>query len=405
MKKLNLNNEKVFFATEFLYSFGSCFVSESYVQAYLIMLGWEVGRISTYGTISYAAALVSYLLFLLYKPQKGYMPLFKISAFSLLLLPTALFLSSILSKTYVLLICVVFVFQLALGLRNSADYSLVPSLFPRMHYGRLMSLCGIFASAVGAAISLIHSLTSAGADADTSKLLFLGAAACFVLSALCVYLYKPMETTIEISQKTDSLRSHLNKRNLVSLIPHFLRGVTTGGFYYYIVVSYTHFKMPPELQTLLICIGTVGSMSGCFVFGKVDKHLRTGKQILIANIMMSVCAVVTSINRSTVLFFVIYFAYMLFKNIADYAIPSSVIYQTPQSELPFISSARMFAMSGAGFLFIPIWGKIIELIPAYEAMTICGLIQLCAGILFFVQYKDTLKYTRNETTSETEKSE
>ena len=393
MKLPKRDNRTVFFFNEFFYTFGGSFMTESYVQAYLMLLGLSVGQISLYGTFSYAAALLSYAAFILYKPKNGsYFGMFRVSSLMIALLPAALFIAPEIPNALYLLLAAVFLYQLCIGLRASADYSVVPDLFPRKYYGKLMSRCGIAGSALGALVSVLNATLFKGAGLNSGRIQFAAAVVLYLTSAVCVRFFRPLpREKTEENARAVSFSSHFTLHNLYLLLPHVLRGVTNAGFYYYVIVSFSRFELPAELQPLMVTVGILGSACGCFVFGKMDKTLKTGKQILIANMVTAACALATAANGSAALFFILYFLYMLSSNVSNYAIPTGVMYLMPKEELPFISSARMLAMSGASCVLIPVWGSVLKILPSIGVMGLCAAIHVAAGVIFNFQLKDPLR--------------
>ena len=393
MKLPERDNRTIFFWNEFFYTFGANFMTESYVQAYLLLLGLTDGQISLYGTFSYAAAFLSYAAFILYKPANdSYFGMFRVSSLLITVLPAALFIAPVLSAPLYLLLAAVFLYQFCIGLRASSDYSVVPDLFSRKYYGKLMSRCGIAGSAMGALVSVLNATLFKGAGINSGRILFFTAVVLYLTGAVCVRFLKPIpHEKQEKAARSVSLASHFTLRNLYLLLPHLLRGVTNAGFYYYVIVSFSRFELPAQLQPLMVTVGIAGSACGCFVFGRMDKRIKTGKQILIANAVTAACALATAANGSAVLFFLFYFLYMLSTNVANYAIPTGVMYLISKEELPFISSARMLAYSGASFALIPVWGSVLNGLPALWVMGICAAIHVAAGVIFNVQLKDPLR--------------
>jgi len=104
-----------------------------------------------------------------------------------------------------------------------------------------------------------------------------------------------------------------------------------------------------------------------------------------------VFAVSTAFNSLPVMFFVLYFGYMAFKNLVDYAIPAGVMYSTPIEELPFISSMRMLMTSGGVTIFIPLFSNMLTAVPAWCVMLAGSMVFAAGGVIFKLQYTDALK--------------
>ena len=393
MLKMELRNQRAFFLNELGTSFAGCFLSESYVQAYLLLLGLSVGQISLYGSISYAAALISYVMFWLYKPANGsYFSMYSLSSFPLLLLPLALCLVPGISWRFPLILIAVFVFQFCGGFRSASVFTVIPTLFPRRHYGPLLAKCSTIGCSLGAAISIVNALFVKEQSMASYSVLFALSAGLYLTAALFIRLMRPgVPEEEEVRLKHAGLRASLTPQNLWLLTPHFLRGIAMGGYYYFVVASFSRLTLPAALQPLMVAAGVCGSVFGVFLFGRLDRRLKTGDQIFLANLFSALCGVLTALNRSPALFFVLYFAYMSSNNLTANAVPAGVIYSTPLDNLPFISSMRMLVLSGASCLTIPAWGWLLNVLPAWSVMLLCASVHITTGAIFRAQYRDPLK--------------
>ena len=387
-------NQLAFSLNELSCAFAGCFISESYVQAFFLLLGLSVSQISLYGTLSYAAALLSYIAFGFYRPRnQSYFGMFKAWSYPVPLLPLALCLAPGLSFRYPLILTSAVIYQISSGFRVSALFSTIPMLFPRRYYGRLLARCSTIGCALGAAVSIVNAVFVGSRSLSSYQVLFGVSAALYLGGALSIRLMHPMEPTEEevAHRHRLSLRESLNARTMRLLAPHLLRGIATGGFYYFVVASFRRFSLPASMQPLMVTVGVCGSVAGVYAFGWLDKRARTGSQIFFSNVICALCAVLTALNTSPVLFFGLYFLYMLTNNLTANAVPTGVIYSTSIEDLPFISSARMLVMSGASCIMIPVWGRMLDVIPVWVVMLLCGVIHIATGYIFKRQYTDPLK--------------
>ena len=391
--KMQRRNQRAFFLNELGTSFAGCFLSESYVQAYLLLLGLSVGQISLYGSVSYGAALISYVTFWLFKPVDGsYFAMYSLSSFPLLMLPLALCLVPGLSWRFPLILVAVFIYQFCGGLRSASMFTVVPTLFPRRHYGPLLAKCSTIGCSLGALISITNALFVKEQSMTSDSLLFALSACLYLAAALFIRLMRPGAPEDEETRlRHAGLRASLTPQNLWLLTPHLLRGIAMGGYYYFVVASFSRLTLPAALQPLMVATGVCGSVFGVFMFGRLDQRLKTGDQIFIANILCALCGVLSALNRSPALFFVLYFAYMSTNNLTANAVPAGVIYSTPMESLPFISSMRMLVLSSASCLTIPAWGWLLNALPAWSVMLLCAGVHIATGAIFRLQYRDPLK--------------
>ena len=155
-QKFKWGNESIFLIVSVFYGLGTSFLSEGYVQAYLIELGMGVREIGLYGTLGYIAALASYALFSLYKPKGGdYLPMMFMAALSLMLFPLILAAAGLFPALSMIVLFGSALYQFMAGFRGSCDYSVVPRIMPRSRYGGLSGKCGLIGSALAAVMSAV----------------------------------------------------------------------------------------------------------------------------------------------------------------------------------------------------------------------------------------------------------
>lgn len=390
--KIHWGNEMVFLIVSVFYGLGTSFLGD-YIQAYLLDLNMSVQQIGLYGTLGNIGSLASYALFSFYKPKNNnYMTPMFVMALGLTILPVALIITSILPQLSVVLLLFSALHSFALGFRTSCDYCVVPTIMPRSHYGRMSGKCGMIGSGLAALVSAVSASIMSGASAMSGyTTIFIAAAVSLLISAVAIRFYKPTLPSEGAAKKAESRGKKLSLRSAWILLPHLLRGISTGGFYYFVVVSMQRVVLPASGSSLIVTIGVVGAMAGCLAFLFLEKRLRTGTITLIGNLAVGLCAVIAAFNTSPVMFFVLYFGYMMFNNISGYAIPAGVVYLMPAEELPFISSMRMLMMSCGSMVCIQLFSLLMTAWPAWTVMAISAAIYAAAGVIFRIQYTDALK--------------
>ncbi len=385
-------NEGFYLIVCVFYGLGANFLAEGYVQAYLMELGMDVQQIGLYGTVGYIASLAAYLLFNFFKPKDGsYLKPMFFAALCLILFPLMLILSGIMPQLLLLTVAGNALYQFMIGFRGSCDYSVVPTLFPRSHYGGLSSKCGMIGSGLAAVVSMLTASLAAGGNALSGYMtIFVAAAAAMTVSALAMKGYKPHPVQDSV-KRLEHKGGRFTWQTAWMLLPHLLRGIANGGFYYFVVVSLEKVTLTPALSSLIVTVGVLGAMAGCFGFMKMEKRMSTGMITLIGCCLCGLCAFLTTFNSLPMLFFVLYFGYMAFKNMVDYAIPAGVMYSTPIEQLPFISSMRMLMTSGGVTVFIQVFSGMLTAVPSWTVMLISAAVFAAAGVIFRIQYTDALK--------------
>ncbi|MBQ2955671.1 MAG: hypothetical protein IJE08_04335 [Clostridia bacterium] len=390
--KFNWDNEAVFLIVSVLYGLGTSFLSEGYIQAYLLELGMNVHKIGLYGTMGNAGALASYALFSFYKPRNNsYMTPMFVMALGLTILPIMLTLVSLSPQLGAVILFFSALHSFAQGFRASCDYCVVPTIMPRSRYGLMSGKCGMIGSGLAALVSALSaSLMDDSGSMAGYIAIFIAAAASLAVSAAAIRFYRPMVSGEETGRKPIP-GGRMTLKSAWILLPHLLRGVATGGFYYFVVISMERMATPISASSLIVTIGVIGTMVGCAAFMYFEKRMKTGTITLIGNLVAGLCAVMTAFNASPVIFFLLYFGYMMFNNISAYAIPAGVVYSVPAEELPFISSMRMLMMSVGSMVCIQLFSMLMTVWPAWTVMAISAAVYAAAGVIFKIQYTDAMK--------------
>lgn len=285
------DNERFYMIVSVFYGLGVSFLSEGYVQAYLLELGMGVREIGLYGTLGYVAALAAYALFAVYKPRSGgYLGAMFVAALMLAAFPLILTAAGGLAAPGVLVLTGGALYQFMLGFRGSCDYSAVPVIMPRASYGRLSGRCGMIGSGLAAAVSAMGAVVIAGQNAMTGyRAMFIAAAAALLISAAAIRGYRPSH---HVDAQTRSARSvrRMSAKNAWILLPHLLRGIASGGFYYFVAISLDRVTLGASGSSLIVTVGVVGSMMGCLAFMQLEKRMKTGAVTLIGNVGAGLCA-------------------------------------------------------------------------------------------------------------------
>ncbi|MBO4299191.1 MAG: hypothetical protein J5998_10350, partial [Clostridia bacterium] len=216
-------NQTAFSLTELGCSFAGCFISESYVQAFFLLLGLSVRQISLYGTVCYAAALMSYVAFGMVRPRSNsYFNMFRTASLPMLLLPLTLCLAPGIAFRYPLILAAAFIYQTCGAFRTSSMFCIIPMLFPRRYYGRLLARCSTIGCALGAIVSIINALFVHSHSLASYEVLFAASACLYLFAALCIRMMHPIEPEEQEAPRTHgvSLRESFAPRSLRLLAPH-----------------------------------------------------------------------------------------------------------------------------------------------------------------------------------------
>jgi len=392
--RLIQRNILISYISTIAYTLGGSFLNESYIQAYLLQIGMDTMSIGIYGTFSQVAALLGYVLFLIYRPKNRTRYVRNIMIYGLLgcIMPLALIGSAYVRFASLLLYAGVSVYQITMAMKSVCEFSAMPMLYPRERYGRISAKCGMIGSALAAVLSAVSAPFISDGSSLMQYLIFFALAFFGLLaSALSAKAYTPMESLLT-EEETVSKRERIAIPEMLKILfPHFLRGVATACFYYFVAVSFSSVTLSAIGQSIFITVGVLSTMAACGVFMKLQDRFRTGPIILVSNIIAAASVILTCLNTSEIGFFALYVIYTLTINITAYAIPAGVMYCTPADKLPFISSTRLLVMSGATSLLLTPIAGLLDVFSAWQVMAAGGAIHILSGVIFAVQYTDKLK--------------
>ena len=387
-------NVLTFFASTICYNLSGSYLAEGYIQAYLLSIGLDTMAIGIYGTCSTLAALLGFALFSIYRPKRSISYVKNILLFGLLgcALPLALIGAPRVRFALVLLCAGVAMYQISMSMKTSCEFSAIPMLIPREIYGSIAAKCGVIGSALAAALSAAGMWWFPEGSSERQYLVFfLLAFFGLMASALAARAYTPMESLMEDEKGKLPPSEGALAGKLWLLLPHFLRGAASACFYYFVTISFRSVKLSAAGQSAFVTVGVVSTMLACFLFMKLQNRFKTGAITLWSNVIAAAVAVATCLNASELGFFALYVVYTLAINVAAYAIPAGVMYCTPASEMPFISSMRMLVMNGAICLLLTPIAGLLKTVSPWAIMAAGGAIHIAAGAIFAVQYTDVLK--------------
>lgn len=387
-------NVSAFFISTIAMTIGTGFLSDGYIQSYMLEMGMDEMSIGLYGTFSMLAGLAGYYFFNCFHPRgsRSYLGVIFFSGLLVCALPVLLITNAVL-KVALLLYVGCSLFQFARAIESSCEYCLAPLLFPRETYGDASAKCGMFGSAFALAISTICSVALTGFTITRRySVTFLIALICQLCAVMARKRYMLLERNLDNAgtNVSDCFRLPLQQK-IRLLLPHMLRGVATACFYYFVAVSVRKVSLSDFGQTAIVMTGVLGTMCGCFLFMRLQRHKQTGSIILWSNIICAMSAIMCCFIRTEIEFFLLYIIYMTTLAITCYAVPVGVLYSTEISQMPFVSSMRMFIMNGTSCLLMAPVAKLLSVYPAWITMVLGSVAYLLSGVIFCMQYTDIFK--------------
>lgn len=371
--------------------------SDGYIQAYLTKSGVSAGGLGIYGSAGNIAALVTYALAVGISPKKaGFRSQYLVSALLMAALPLSLILSAFLPSAVLILATAGWVlFSATVAYRSTCEQSMIPYLFEREKTGTVTGNAGF----IGGLIAIVVTTVSSGI---INKIGFPhGYSLIFAISLLFCLLIFFAATRFNIaSDKNGTAKEKIKyleifkklftKKYFHLLLPHFFRGLSTGGMYFFMMISLRNTDLSEGQITLSMAVFVAATAVGNLGFVFLQRRINSGTITLGANIIVSAMLILTAFNRSPALFFVIYFVYIVFNSISQVAIPFGIIGSTVNEDLPVISAMRMLIMSGTSAIFIFLFGWLLNFIAPIWIMAAAAFFFLVCGIQFKRMFTDEL---------------
>lgn len=394
-------NQRLFLINYLFACVGLGLCGEGYIQAFLLSAGMDLKWIGSYGVAMNLASLGGYAAFsLLHPAQGGYKRWTLWFSAAVVVYPLGMLIASFMDLTLLparLFACAIgILYALASSFKASSEFCLTPSLFDRSAYANLLGKGGVIGGVLAFLISMANAVLLRDAGEMTGyRIFFALALVALAISAGLVAIYRPTPgrtggaAPARLSVK--DVASKLTQWRYVRLlIPHFLRGVGGSGMYYFVAIAFGGFSLTASQNAAIAIIGVCGGIVGNFLFMRLIVRFRSGVMTLIANAVCGMCAVLATVNGHIWAAFALYLVYWSSNVVSQTSIPTGVMRSTPDADMPFISSMRMFVFSGASCIFIPLFGKLIERSPLW-AMMVAAAAFIAAGVVYMRQLRDVIE--------------
>ena len=173
------------------------------------------------------------------------------------------------------------------------------------------------------------------------------------------------------------------------MLPHFLRGIATAAMYYFVLTGHRNVPLNDAQSIFLITASVLTNMTGCFVFIRAVRRIRSGVLVVIA---YSVCAagmLTVPWVRTVGAFFALYIIYMIALVITQYSIPYGVLRSTKNEDLALISARVCLSIMSQPHCLFSFWHHHE---PRFPLVMACGAAAgLAARVLYMAQFHDELR--------------
>lgn len=373
-------------------------IATSYVMAFMLNLGLGTAEVAMLGVTLTATALVAYFLFSVFKPKGGsYRNTMIVNAFCMVIYPVCLLISALLSgrAALILILAGCTVYSIAGAFKSSAEFVLVPQLYPRRDYGKIAGLGSSIGCLITAGISFVGSATLANTEGNTGYIVFFAISVVFMLVAAYITTrFRLNHANNEAAENASGgvdLKAPFMRLKDISfawrMLPHLLRGATMAGYYYIPLVAMANSPLNASQSGYLVLVGVLAQLIGSLIFTRLSQKVRSGYLVLVPFVIIIASMLVVPFVHSVPVFFVLYFISASASCVSDNGIPLGVIRSTTSEDMPLVSSLRMMFTMGSNCLLTMVFGLLIESM-SFIAMLIAAVVTAVAGLLYFGQFRD-----------------
>ncbi|MCL1794971.1 MAG: MFS transporter [Oscillospiraceae bacterium] len=397
-EKREQKNLAAFVAITVISGIAANILSEGYIQAYLIKLGFGTQAIRNYGATIQTVSIFAYIISSRLPPMKR--GLKKIYAATILL--ACIFPLALAAAGFVPQFAAVYMATLAaasysfLGsFRAVAEFSMMPHLFSRSLYGSAVSRAMAIGGLATVCISVFAGFLSRHDDGPGTYILLFGVSVAMLLaSAVLVRSYKfeegGAESPPERAPYRDLIRKIASAKYSRALSPHFLRGVAIAGIYYIVPSALGNIGLSDSEKSYFIVVSVVSTMVGSFLFMRLCKKIKSGAATFVSTLVCAALMPLLAVCENKYFFFALYFVFLTFSVVSSISIPTGVLRSTPDDELLLITSMRFVSMSLSSALFIFIFGIMLQCIAPVYIMLFSGAVFVLCGLLCKRLFDDRL---------------
>ncbi|MCL2816111.1 MAG: hypothetical protein FWD23_16075, partial [Oscillospiraceae bacterium] len=331
------NNITIFLLFTVISGVAANILSEGYIQAYLMKLGFDTEGIRNYGITLQTVSIFAYMIFMRLPPVKSGIK----KKYAGAILFTGIFPSVLAAAGYIPSFPAIYMTILVAGalygflnsFRVVAEFSMLPHLFSRNLYGTTVSKAMVAGGVITVGISVFTGFLFEYNGSWVYVFLFGTAAVVLIISALLVMSYKfengePAKAPPRTAY-FDLLGKVASARYMKILSPHFLRGIATAGMYYIIPSALENINLSDNEISYLIIISVVSTMTGSFIFMRLNDKVKSGIMTFISVIVCSSAMPFLVICKNKYLFYILYLIFFIFNIIASISIPTGVLRSTP----------------------------------------------------------------------------
>ena len=374
-----------------MHSIALMFFNGAIVQTFLLLIGFSESEVYLYSTLVQLAqvAMMFVMIFITDRLENKRL-VCAISNF-LIVIPVAIFIlgaanPDIVSEWYIILL---FATSIAthggVGMYMVMSYCLPYKLIDIAEYGRFTGIAGALGGCITFGLSSLHTVMVSNFDYLAATVWFFVLALVSALLSGVLLLWKDIPTDKNgIPPKTSGFIDAFKNRDTYNLlIPNFTRGLATGVFNVIAVIAISSGIATPASATYITIVtylaAFLASLAFTFLYNKIPIEC-----LIIVSTVGVFLALPFVISRGFVIFILLMFIALFFKNIIDAAIPTALVRIIPEAQIGAYNSVRMLVFTAAQAVATAIMTPMVNLIGYMGALIFAALMQLLCGVGHYV---------------------
>ena len=286
------------------------------------------------------------------------------------------------------------ILNFALGIYNIILYKLPYYIYPIKSYGRIVSVSGIFASAVGIGSSFLLSLFVSLFDYRiVITVAFLIGAILYLVCAVLNTSYKTIKEEEKTDEKSGSLKDFFSQPVFYkTILPTILRGVGIGIVGLIVSIGMRDEILSTETATWLTIITSVAAVVGNMFYFLIERKIKHRKIMFLSGFLAGIFIPFMTVGKSLIMLYVFYFLGYLSITVIGTAHPVLVYESVDYKHIGRYTAWRMLLMTLGqaipGFFI----GALYGIVGSVGIMTMGALCFLLSSIglgLFLRKNKET----------------
>ena len=371
-----------------MYSIGLLFFNGAIVQTFLLLIGFDEGRVYFYSSLTQAAQVVMMLLMVFLADRIERKRLLSALSNFLMIIPIGIFAwgaasPEIMSEWYVAVLFTVSVITHGgIGMYSVMTYCLPYKLIDISEYGKFTGISGALGGSITFALSSLHTLLVSNFDyLECTVWFFVLAIASVATSGIMLLWMKeiPAERHAHEGKTVGFVEAFKNRDTYALLIPNITRGLATGVFNVVAVIAISSGVADAAGATYINIVSCLASFLSSLAFAMICNKMRMENIMIIATLATSL-SLPFVISGGFVFFLLLLFVSLFFLRVVDAAIPTALVRIIPEEQIGAYNSVRMLVFTGSQAVATAIIMPLVGIVGYTGVLIFAAAMQLFCGI-------------------------